>query len=51
MVHGDSDNLIDSELGRKRFLLVEGGSHFSTMALGLAKYREALAEMFSLRYQ
>jgi len=58
VVHGDSDHLIDSELGRKlyeaakgrkRFLLVEGGSHFSTMAVGLPKYREALADMFSLR--
>ncbi len=58
VVHGDSDNLIKSELGRKlyeaargrkRFLLIEGGSHFSTMSLGAAKYREALAELFSLR--
>jgi alpha-beta hydrolase superfamily lysophospholipase len=58
VVHGDSDKLIDSELGRKlyeaaqgrkRFLLVEGGSHFSTMAVGLPAYRQALAEMFSLR--
>jgi uncharacterized protein len=58
VVHGDSDSLIDSELGRKlyeaaqgrkRFVLVEGGSHFSTMAMGAAQYRQALAEMFSLR--
>src|SRR4051794_40878750 len=58
VVHGDSDNLINSDLGRKlyeaaqgrkRFLLVEGGSHFSTMSVGLSKYREALADMFSLR--
>jgi len=58
VVHGDSDNLIQSDLGRKlyeaaqgrkRFLLVEGGSHYSTMAVGLGKYREALAELFSLR--
>jgi uncharacterized protein len=57
VVHGDSDNLINSELGRKlyeaaqgrkRFVLVEGGSHFSTMSMGKAKYREALAELFSL---
>ncbi len=57
VVHGDSDNLINSQLGRKlyeaaqgkkRFLLVEGGSHHSTMAIGLGKYREALAELFSL---
>jgi hypothetical protein len=58
VVHGENDNLINSELGRKlyeaaqgrkRFLLVEGGSHFSTMAIGAAKYREALADLFSLR--
>jgi len=58
VVHGDSDNLINSELGRKLydaaqgkklFLLVEGGSHFSTMSVGQARYREALAALFSLR--
>ena len=57
VVHGDSDNLINSDLGRKlyeaaqgskRFVLVEGGSHHSTMAIGLGKYREALADLFSL---
>jgi alpha-beta hydrolase superfamily lysophospholipase len=57
VVHGDSDSLIASDLGRKlyeaapgrkRFVLVEGGSHFSTMAMGAAKYREALADLFSL---
>ena len=56
VVHGDSDNLINSELGRKlyeaaqgrkRFVLVEGGSHHSTMSMGAAKYRAALAELFS----
>ncbi|HSV36513.1 MAG TPA: alpha/beta fold hydrolase [Ramlibacter sp.] len=58
VVHGDRDKLIHSELGRKlydaaqgkkRFLLVEGGSHHSTMAVGLGRYREALSELFSLR--
>jgi uncharacterized protein len=49
VVHGDSDNLINIELGRKRFLMIEGGSHFSTMSMGAAKYREALADLFSLR--
>ena len=58
VVHGDSDNLINMDLGkklyeaaqgRKRFLLVEGGSHHSTMSMGLAKYREALADFFSLK--
>ena len=58
VVHGDSDSLIRSDLGRrlydaatgkKHFLLVEGGSHHSTMSVGHAKYREALAQLFSLR--
>lgn len=57
VVHGEDDNLIRSELGRrlyeaaqgrKRFLLVEGGSHHSTMSIGLARYREAIGELFSL---
>ncbi len=58
VVHGSNDNLIASELGRrlfdaatgrKQFLLVEGGSHFSTMSLGREQYRQALRELFSLR--
>jgi fermentation-respiration switch protein FrsA (DUF1100 family) len=58
VVHGAADNVIKSELGRrlyeaaggkKRFVLVEGGSHFSTMAVGLGQYREAIGELFSLR--
>lgn len=58
VVHGDRDRLINSELGRKlydaatgkkRFLLVEGGSHHSTMSVGFDDYRKALAELFSLR--
>jgi len=58
VVHGASDSLINSALGRrlfdaaqgkKHFLLVEGGSHHSTMSVGHAKYKEALAELFSLR--
>ncbi|MCC2675492.1 MAG: hypothetical protein K0R89_123 [Ramlibacter sp.] len=57
VVHGENDSLIPSMLGRrlyeaatgpKHFLLVEGGSHFSTMAVGLPKYREALKDFFSL---
>ncbi|MEO8655025.1 MAG: alpha/beta fold hydrolase [Ramlibacter sp.] len=57
VVHGDSDSLINVELGRrlydaaqgrKRFVLVKGGSHFSTMAVGLPQYRQALADLFSL---
>jgi len=58
VVHGTNDNLINSALGRKlfeaaqgkkQFVLVEGGSHHSTMVVGHAKYREAVAELFSLR--
>jgi alpha-beta hydrolase superfamily lysophospholipase len=58
VVHGANDNLISSELGRKlyeaatgrkHFMLVEGGSHHSTMAVGQSLYREALNQFFSLR--
>jgi alpha-beta hydrolase superfamily lysophospholipase len=58
VVHGANDNLIKSELGRnlyeaatgrKLFVLVEGGSHHSTMAIGQSRYREALAQLFDLR--
>jgi alpha-beta hydrolase superfamily lysophospholipase len=58
VVHGDRDSLIDSALGRrlyeaatgpKQFLLVEGGSHHSTMAVGQARYREALSAFFRLQ--
>jgi len=58
VVHGAQDRLIPSDLGNrlyeaatgpKRFMLVEGGSHHSTMAVGLDRYREALGELFSLR--
>ena len=57
VVHGENDSLIPSDLGRrlydaatgpKHFLLVEGGSHFSTMAVGLPRYRQALKDFFSL---
>jgi alpha-beta hydrolase superfamily lysophospholipase len=57
VVHGDNDNLVASALGRKlydaapgrkQFLLVSGGSHFSTMSLGQAQYRHALARLFDL---
>jgi hypothetical protein len=58
VVHGANDSLIQSALGRrlfdaatgrKQFLLVEGGSHHSTMAVGQSQYRQALRELFSLR--
>jgi uncharacterized protein len=57
VVHGANDSLISASLGRrlyeaatgkKQFLLVEGGSHHSTMSVGYGKYREALAQLFSL---
>ncbi len=57
VVHGAQDQLIAPELGRKlyaaaaepkRFVLVEGGSHHNTNALGQAQYRQALAELFEL---
>lgn len=58
VVHGANDTLIRSELGqrlfdaatgKKRFLLVEGGSHHSTMLVGQARYRDAIEQLFSLR--
>jgi hypothetical protein len=58
VVHGSNDSLIQHQLGRrlydaakgkKQFLLVEGGSHFSTMSVGYLQYREALAQLFSLK--
>ena len=57
VVHGDNDKLIRSDLGRrlydaatgrKKFLLVEGGSHHSTMWVGQAKYREAITQLFKM---
>lgn len=58
VVHGSEDQLIPSSLGRalykrarspKRFVLVDGGTHHSTNALGQVQYRQALAELFGLR--
>jgi pimeloyl-ACP methyl ester carboxylesterase len=58
VVHGANDTLIRSELGqrlfnaatgKKQFLLVEGGSHHSTMWVGQGRYREAIRQLFSLR--
>ena len=57
VVHGSADRLIPPDLGRalyerapqpKRFVLVEGGSHHSTHAVGQPQYREALAELFGI---
>ena len=55
VVHGGDDTLIRPELGRalyerarepKRFVLVDGGSHHNTNALGQAQYSEALRALF-----
>ena len=55
VVHGTDDQLIMPELGRKlfdaarepkAFVLVDGGSHFNTNAVGQAQYRQALAQLF-----
>ncbi len=57
VVHGSADSLIPPALGRalfdkavepKRFVLVEGGSHHNTNAVGQAQYRQALGELFGL---
>jgi alpha-beta hydrolase superfamily lysophospholipase len=57
VVHGGQDSLIQPELGRalfdrarepKRFVLVEGGSHHNTNAVGQAQYREAVRELFGM---
>ncbi len=58
VVHGSNDSLIPHRLGQalydkaqgpKRFVLVQGGSHHNTNAVGQAQYREALAELFDLQ--
>ena len=57
VVHGLRDTLIPPALGRtlyehatakKRLVLVEGGSHYSTNAVGAAQYRRALHDLFGL---
>ena len=58
VVHGASDNLIKPDLGRalyerakqpKRFVLVEGGTHHNTNAVGQVQYRQAVAELFGMK--
>ncbi len=58
VVHGGDDRLILPDLGRKLFeaavqpklfLLVEGGSHHNTNYVGQSQYRQALAQLFSLK--
>jgi pimeloyl-ACP methyl ester carboxylesterase len=57
VVHGSEDSLIPAALGRrlfnaakgpKQFVLVEGGSHYSTNSVGEAQYRTALHQLFGL---
>ena len=57
VVHGSQDTLIPPELGRalfdrardpKRFVLVQGGSHHNSNALGQEQVRAAMAELFGL---
>ena len=57
VVHGENDSLIKPELGRKlfdaasepkAFVLVPGGSHYNTNAVGQPQYRMALAGLFQL---
>jgi alpha-beta hydrolase superfamily lysophospholipase len=57
VVHGSRDHLIPYRLGQqlyerargpKRFVLVEGGSHHNTNAVGRVQVREALGELFGL---
>ena len=58
VVHGENDRLILPSLGRKLyeaaaepklFVLVEGGSHHNTNSVGQVQYRQALAQLFSLK--
>lgn len=58
VVHGSEDRLIDPALGRrlyeaaigpKKFVLVEGGSHHNTNAVGQPLYRQALNDLFGLK--
>ncbi|MET1113689.1 MAG: alpha/beta fold hydrolase [Comamonas sp.] len=55
VVHGSGDRLIPPALGEqlyaaaqgpKRWVLVEGGSHHNTNAVGLPQYRMALEDLF-----
>ena len=57
VVHGSRDTLINPDLGRalferaaapKRFVLVEGGTHYSSSGVGQRQYREALRDLFGL---
>jgi alpha-beta hydrolase superfamily lysophospholipase len=58
VVHGSRDSLVKPELGRrlfdaardpKAFVLVDGGSHYNTNALGHDQYRAAISQLFGLK--
>ena len=58
VVHGSDDSLIRPELGKalyerarepKRFVLVEGGTHHNTNAVGQKQYRQAVNDLFGLK--
>ena len=57
VVHGTRDGLIRPALARtlyerapepKRFVLVEGGTHYSTNAMADGAYRQALKDLFGI---
>jgi alpha-beta hydrolase superfamily lysophospholipase len=57
VVHGSDDRLIPPSLGRalfekaptpKRFVLVDGGSHHNTNAVGQTHYQAALRDLFGI---
>jgi uncharacterized protein len=57
VVHGSEDQTVPLPMGRalfeqarepKRFVLVQGGGHHNTNAVGLEQYRVAVQEMFGL---
>ncbi len=57
VVHGSEDQTVPPDMGRalyalapqpKRFVLVQGGGHHNTNAVGLEQYRVAVQELFGL---
>ncbi|WP_194722472.1 alpha/beta hydrolase [Noviherbaspirillum malthae] len=57
IVHGSSDRYVPSRFseklyeaagGRKKLILVEGGTHNNSMRLGATEYRQAFKELFGL---
>jgi alpha-beta hydrolase superfamily lysophospholipase len=58
VVHGSEDRFVPARFGqalyeragaaKKRFVLIDGGTHYSTIGRGVDQYREALRELFGL---